>query len=144
MWSHSHARLEADWLRREVELQRKIPVARYFRLSEGWTSQHFYQNAFFQNDSSFTLFLSWIIIIFPQWQLKIRVSQLCASLTIFSWISLPSGEIFHRNTPQPLGNFRIIITIDVPWGGGGGGMDIFWNCTIKIKAMPYVMWQETK
>ena len=43
----------------------KIPVTRYFRLSEGLTRQHFYQNVFFQNDSSFALLLCWIIINFP-------------------------------------------------------------------------------
>ena len=59
-------------------------VTHNFRLSEGLTKQHFYQNDFFQNDSLFALLLSWIIIIFPQWRLKILVSQLCASLTIFS------------------------------------------------------------
>ena len=156
MWSHIRARHEVDWSRREVELQRKIPVMRYLRLSEGLTRQHFYQNDFFQNDSSFTLLLSWIIIIFPQWRLKIRVSQLCASLTIFSWIFLPSREILHRNTPQPLGNFCLLallplgISINLPWEGGGGYQDIFWNCTILLpqdfcgKTMQSVTGQPTK
>ena len=65
------------------------------------------------------LLLFWIIIIFPQWWLKI-----CANLMIFSWISLPSGEIIHMDVPQPLGNFRLLIplplriSIDLPWGRG--------------------------
>ena len=122
---------------RLIDRQRKIPVTHYFRLSEGLNRQHFYQNDFFQNDSLFALLLSWIIIIFPQWRLKIRVSQLCASLTIFSWISLPSGEILHWNTPQPLGNFCLLAPLPSEFpltfrGGGGGVMDIFWNCTFQI------------
>ena len=38
---------------------------------------------------------------------------------------LPSGEILHMHTPQPLGNFRLLaplplgISIDLPWGGYG-------------------------
>ena len=64
---------------RPIDRQRKIPVTHYFCLSERLTRQHFYQNDFFQNDSSFALLLSWIIIIFS----AVATENLCQS-TIFS------------------------------------------------------------
>ena len=42
----------------------KIPVTRYFRLSEGLNRQNFYQNDVFQNDSSFALLFPGLYLFF--------------------------------------------------------------------------------
>ena len=39
-----------------------------------------------------------------------------------------ASEITAFESPLPL-----TISNDLPWGGGGGGMDIFWNHTIHVK-----------
>ena len=43
--------------RSRTSKKKNLSRRRYFRLSEGLTRQHFYQNDFFQNDSSFSLLL---------------------------------------------------------------------------------------
>ena len=41
--------------------------------------------------------------------------------------SSPFGKEVSHEPPLPCG-----ISNDFPWGLGGGGMDIFWNHTIKM------------
>ena len=54
----------------------------------------------------------------------------------------PCGKLFSWAPPVPLGKFYPLaphplgISINHPWGGGGGGMDIFWNHTFDITQLP--------
>ena len=117
------------WLiapRSRTSKKKNLSRRRYFRLSEGLTRQHFYQNDFCQNDSSFSLLL---------FQNNVRkfVFVLQIDRVFCTWFVTLWKTSSPRNPPtsQKLLPFNPPSPSEFPMVFRGGGMDIFWNHTFK-------------
>ena len=78
----------------------------------------------FQNDSSVVLLFFWIITI----NFSTMSNETLGLAYDFSMNFLTLWRNSSYGHPQPLGNFHLLAPLpQVPWGGG---MDIFWNCTL--------------
>ena len=117
--------------------EKNLSRRRYFRLSEGLTRQHFYQNDFFQNDSLFSLLLfqnNARKFVFVLQINRVLLSMFCTWFVTLWKTSSPrnpptSRKLLPFNPPSPS---------EFPMVFRGGGMDIFWNHTIKCGSVKHV------